>query len=114
MTVHQLEDLRNPAVDVKNTTGPAGAPDGSNPLSGILGSILGEAPAAQKARIEEATKGANDLTGMVRHKKPRQNAPAAGGEPNSSVNGEGKRKADADADEENKEKRARTEELTDP
>lgn len=25
--------------------------------------------AAQKARIEEATKGANDLTGLIRHKK---------------------------------------------
>jgi len=51
-------------------TGPAGAPDGSNPLVGILGSLLGESPAQQKSRIEEATKSANDLTGMVRKKKP--------------------------------------------
>lgn len=53
-----------------NITGPAGAHDDANPLGGILGSILGESPAAQKARIEEAAKGANDLTGLVRKKQP--------------------------------------------
>jgi len=58
-------------------TGPAGAPDGSNPLVGILGSLLGESTAQQKSRIEEATKGANDLTGMVRKKKPATSAKPA-------------------------------------
>ena len=48
--------------------GPGGATD-ENFLGGILGSILGETPAQQKARIEEATKGANDLSGMIKKKK---------------------------------------------
>ena len=46
-----------------------GTLDGSDPLSGILGSILGESPAAQKARLEEASKGAQDLTNLVKRKK---------------------------------------------
>ena len=47
-----------------------GAIDGANPLSGILGSILGETQEAQKARLEEASKGAKDLTNLVKRKKP--------------------------------------------
>ncbi|KAK4983500.1 hypothetical protein LTR66_008809 [Elasticomyces elasticus] len=65
----RLIDLRNPAVSLTGATGPAGAPDGSNPLQGILGSILGESSAAQMAKIEDAMKNANDLSGMIRHKK---------------------------------------------
>ncbi|KAF2101918.1 hypothetical protein NA57DRAFT_25192, partial [Rhizodiscina lignyota] len=66
----RLVDLRNPAVTVTGAMGgPAGAPDPSNPLAGILGQLLGESPVDQKARIEEATKTANDLTGLVRHRK---------------------------------------------
>ena len=70
LTSSQLAELRDPAINVNGITGPAGAPDGSNPLVGILGSLLGESAAQQKSRIEEATKSANDLTGMVRKKKP--------------------------------------------
>ena len=46
--------------------------DGANPLSGILGSILGESPEAQKAKLEEASEGATDLTNLVKRKKPAQ------------------------------------------
>ena len=46
-------------------------------LGGILGSILGESKAEQKARVAEATKGANDLSGLVKKKKPAPQAPAA-------------------------------------
>jgi len=43
-----------------------------------LGSILGESPAQQKQRIEAATKGANDLTGLVKHKnQPKTAAPSS-------------------------------------
>jgi len=56
-------------VSLNGVTGLAGAPDGSDALKGILGSLLGQSPAAQKARIEEVTKSANDLTGLIRHKK---------------------------------------------
>ncbi len=47
-----------------------GTIDGSEPLTGILGSILGETPAAQKARLEEAAKSAQDLTKLVKRKRP--------------------------------------------
>ncbi len=50
-----------------------GTSAGSKSVGGILGSLLGESPAAQKARIEEATKEANDLTGLVRHSKKPEN-----------------------------------------
>ncbi|EON65430.1 hypothetical protein W97_04668 [Coniosporium apollinis CBS 100218] len=65
----RLHDLRNPPSRMPAAIGPAGAPDGSNPLNSVLGSLLGENPAEQKARIEQATKSANDLSGLVRHKK---------------------------------------------
>lgn len=106
--LEQLIDLRNPAVTLTNAMrGPAGAPDGSDPLSGILGQLLGESTEQQKARIEEATKGANDLTGLIRHRKK----PVAEQLP-AEVNGKGKRKLDdtssgAEADG----KRAKTEEM---
>lgn len=47
-------------------------------MSGILGQILGETPTAKNARLEEVSKGANDLTGtnFVKKKKP---APASEG-----------------------------------
>ena len=87
----QATDLRNPPVNIEAaTTGPAGVPDGSNPLSGILGSLLGESPAEQQTRLEEAKKGATDLTGLVRRKKPAEAATAA----ETSVNGGGKRKVE--------------------
>lgn len=46
-----------------------GAIDGANPLSGILGSILGETQEAQESRLAEASKSANDLTNLVKRKK---------------------------------------------
>ena len=55
-------------MSINDPTG-RGAIDGANPLSSILGSILGESPEAQKTRLEEAAKGANDLTNLVRRKK---------------------------------------------
>ena len=69
--------------------GPAGVPS-ANSLGGILGATLGESPAEQAARIEEAKKTATDLTGLVRHKKK-----SAGATPEPSTNGtNGKRKAE--------------------
>ncbi|KAL2357774.1 tetratricopeptide repeat protein [Cryomyces antarcticus] len=65
----RLLDLRNPEPVLNGAPGLDDAASGSNPLAGLLGSMLGASPAHQKARIEEATKGANDLTGLVKHKK---------------------------------------------
>ena len=69
----QLIELRQPPVSINDPTGTGGV-DIANPLSGILGPILGESPAAQKARIEEASKDANDLTSLVKRKKPTNDA----------------------------------------
>lgn len=74
-------------------------------FTGLLGSMLGADPAIQKAKIEEATKGANDLSGLVRHKK--KDKPA---EPTSNGSGSGKRKLEVE--EQGVEgKRAKTEEI---
>ncbi|KAF2154934.1 hypothetical protein K461DRAFT_217226, partial [Myriangium duriaei CBS 260.36] len=62
----RLTDLKNPAVAING--GPAGGPE-SEVIGGILGQLLGESAADQKARIAEATKGANDLSGLVKKKK---------------------------------------------
>ncbi len=64
----KLVELRQPPVSLNDTRG-TGTMDGSNPLTSILGSILGESPAAQKARLEEASQGAQDLTDLVKRKR---------------------------------------------
>lgn len=90
----QLLDLRAPPVDINAAlNGPAGAPDSINPMGGILGATLGESPAEAQARIEEAKKGATDLTGLVRRKAK---APEAANGSSGVTNG--KRKAE-DAEE---------------
>lgn len=65
----KLVELRQPPVSVNDPRG-MGLMDGSNPLTSILGSILGESPAAQKARLEEVSQGAQDLTSLVKRKRP--------------------------------------------
>ena len=88
----RLVDLRSPAVSLSGIQGPAGAPgqDG-DPLKGVLGAMLGESKAEQAKRIEEATKGANDLSGLVKHrKKPKPVDEAV------LVEGKGKRKVEDD------------------
>ena len=64
----RLTDLRAPPVTMSAAEQAVGPADASA-LNGILGSILGESPEEQKARLEEAVKGANDLSGLVRRKK---------------------------------------------
>ncbi|PMD57032.1 uncharacterized protein K444DRAFT_665483 [Hyaloscypha bicolor E] len=94
----RLAELKAPPVDVKDALyGPTGALD-VNPSGGILGATLGESPAEAAARIEEAKKTATDLTGLIRRKKAKPDAPTP--EPASSTNGtNGKRKAEDDAEE---------------
>ena len=52
-------------IDPRST----GTLNGPDPLDGILRSLLGKSPAAQKAGLDEASKGANDLTNLVKKKK---------------------------------------------
>ena len=95
-----MVDLRAPPVDVNQAVyGAGGANDSSNPIGGLLGSILGESPAESKARIEEASKNANDITKLVRRKKDKSNEEEM---KTLEMNGNGKRKADDEVEGESK------------
>lgn len=77
----------------------------ANPVGGILSEALGETPAEQKTRIDEAAKKARDLTGLVRHrKKPKTEEAQAGAVDDGTAQTNGKRKLDdtEDAEEEAK------------
>lgn len=50
--------------------------DGSNPLSGILGTMLGQSSEAQQTRLEEAAKGAKDVTSLIKKRKKPVGPPA--------------------------------------
>ncbi|ATY65515.1 histone H1-binding [Cordyceps militaris] len=77
----RLVDLRKNPVDPQELLGATEA----NVLGGLFGAVLGETPEQTEARVAEATKGAVDLTSMVRRKAKPEAAP-------SSTNG--KRKAE--------------------
>lgn len=84
----RLTDLRQPPTALGGL-GPAGAPGGEeDALKGVLGAMLGESKVDQAKRLQEATQNANDLTGMVKKKKPKPAAAAP------LVEGKGKRKAE--------------------
>ena len=96
----RLTELRQPAQSLSalQNLGPAGAPGSEEAaMRGILGSLLGESKSEQEKRIQEATAKANDLSGMVKKKKPKA-APAPQQEPSPIVEGKGKRKAEDLAD----------------
>lgn len=99
-------ELRQPPVSINDPTG-TGTVDGTNPFSGILDSILGDSPEAQKARIEEASQNAKDLTNLVRRKKPANGD--AGAMSEHAPAGSGKRKVDQVEDETSTKKAKRTE-----
>ncbi|KAL3424392.1 histone H1-binding protein [Phlyctema vagabunda] len=92
----RLTELRAAPVDVQALK--------DSLIGGALGQSLGESPAEAKARIEEATKSANDLSGLVRRKKEKA---AEGDAPEITTNG-GKRKAEEDAEESDSTKKAKT------
>ncbi|KAI7225977.1 hypothetical protein KC330_g8974 [Hortaea werneckii] len=109
----RLVDLRNPAVSLSGTgaTGPAGASDGSDAMRGILGAMLGESKGEQEKRIKQATSQANDLSGLVKHKKKAKAEPeASNGAVSEDGKGKGKRKAEESPKSETaSEKKAKTE-----
>lgn len=103
-----LDDLRTRLTDLKSdpTKQEFDSID-SSVFQGLLGGLLGADAATQKAKIAEATKSANDVTGLVKtKKKPKAPAPAAA---TSADAGAGKRKLDVEDDQANG-KRAKTEE----
>ena len=91
--------MKGPGINVKE------ALYGSEAVGGVLGAALGESPSETTARIEEAKKGATDLTGLVKRKKALK---AATPEPNAAVNdANGKRKAEDDVAESSEPKKAK-------
>jgi HAT1-interacting factor 1 len=74
-------------------------------FQGLLGGLVGADAATQKAKIAEATKSANDVTGMVKKKKK----PAPVAAPKAQAEGSGKRKLEVDGNDANS-KRSKTEE----
>lgn len=88
LTDCQLIELRQPPVSMNDPSKPD-HDDGLTPLGGILGSILGESPAAQTLRLDEASKGAKDLSNLVKRKKPtaETTTPTPGEEDVSKANG---------------------------
>ncbi|KAK3047478.1 hypothetical protein LTR09_011107 [Extremus antarcticus] len=93
----RLLDLQNPAVSLSgmNATGMEG--DGADAVKGMLGELLGENAAGRKKKIEEATAGANDLSGMVkRKKKPVEFAAVAPSVGDAMLEGNGKAKRKAE------------------
>ncbi|KAK5079265.1 hypothetical protein LTR64_002313 [Lithohypha guttulata] len=90
----RLEELKKPPVSIKAET----EKDMQQELMGtVLGQMLGAGSSSmdeQKAKLAEVIAGANDLTGMVKRKKPK---PATNGDQTvapaeTAVNGKGKRK----------------------
>jgi HAT1-interacting factor 1 len=86
--MNQLAELKNPPIDIEGVKAQLGV-GGGNSLGGVLGTAIGETPEEAAARIEEAKKGANDLTGLVRRKAKGADATP---EPTNGTNG--KRKAE--------------------
>lgn len=63
----QLVDLKDGPIDTKGLLG-----EDTGALGGLLGGILGESSSETKARIDEATRTATDLTNLVRKRKPKE------------------------------------------
>jgi HAT1-interacting factor 1 len=78
-------------------------------VQGLFGSLLGADAATQKSKLAEATKSANDLSGVVR-KKAKAPAPAPAATPAESASS--KRKLEGEADDDASGKRAKTEEAS--
>ncbi|KAI9675603.1 MAG: hypothetical protein M1817_000969 [Caeruleum heppii] len=83
----RVTELRLPPLSLSNPSNTHAGSANDDPLHGILGSLLGETPVEQRKRLDEATKGARDLTGLVRRKKDDEKPEEQGG---------GKRKAEGD------------------
>jgi HAT1-interacting factor 1 len=103
-----LEDLKTRLTDLKSDPTKQEF-DSIDPsvFQGLLGGLLGADAATQKAKIAEATKGANDVSGMVK-KKAKAPAPVASGSGFKDAGGS-KRKLEVD-DVGAEGKRAKTEE----
>ncbi|KAJ0282377.1 hypothetical protein Brms1b_008945 [Colletotrichum noveboracense] len=108
----RLTELRKPPIDMN-------AALADQAMGGILGAALGESAEQTQARIEEAKKSANDLTGLVRKKAKEEPKPAEvpevpkvaePAEPQANGENGAKRKAEEPAEDEDSVKKAKVEE----
>jgi len=75
----RLEELKKPPVSVKAETEKSAQEE---LMGSVLGQVLGSGKDEQKGKLAEIMAGANDLSGMVKRKKPRATTTANGsGEP---------------------------------
>ncbi|KAF2445469.1 hypothetical protein P171DRAFT_386021 [Karstenula rhodostoma CBS 690.94] len=101
-----LEDLKTRLADLKeDPTKQKFDTVDQSVFQGLLGGLLGADPATQKAALAEATKSANDISGLVKTKKKEK--PAAS---SSAAGASGKRKLEVEKDTADG-KRAKTEEM---
>ncbi|KAL8930865.1 MAG: hypothetical protein Q9208_000406 [Pyrenodesmia sp. 3 TL-2023] len=89
----RLIELRQSPISIDNSA-TGGNGDETVPLGGILGSILGESPAAQREKLNEASKGATDLSNLVKRKKPSVNPASEEVEDDIAGKSGGKRKVE--------------------
>lgn len=68
----RLVELQKPPMDVNSVLAADDA------VFGVLGAALGESATEKQARLEEAKKGANDVSGLVRKKAKEEPKPEAG------------------------------------
>ncbi|EMC95838.1 hypothetical protein BAUCODRAFT_34605 [Baudoinia panamericana UAMH 10762] len=96
----RLVDLRNPNAASLSADPMSGMGDGgADALKGMLGAMLGDSKAEQQKKIAEATAQANDLSGLVKHRKKVKaeegtKGVAGAGAAAATTNGTGKRKAE--------------------
>lgn len=103
-----LEDLKNRVADLKIDPKSQNFDSiDSSVFQGILGGLLGADAATQKAKLEEVTKSANDISGLVKTKK-KPKAPVVAAATSSDASSS-KRKLEVENDNANG-KRAKTEE----
>ncbi|KAF2720975.1 hypothetical protein K431DRAFT_285237 [Polychaeton citri CBS 116435] len=109
---NRLVDLKNPAVSLSAghlgaLTDNPGAIDDSF-LKGIMGAMLGQPKSEQQKRLQEATAGANDLSGLIKRKKGKADQESADRASSAVAGGKGKRKLEDTAPgEEHDDKKAR-------
>lgn len=78
---------------------------GQEAVGGVLGATLGESPSEATARIEEAKKGATDLTGFIKRKKPTTSNSPEISKSSHAING--KHKVEDDAEDSNDTKKTK-------
>ncbi|KAK7529114.1 hypothetical protein IWX49DRAFT_614903 [Phyllosticta citricarpa] len=70
----RLAELRAPAISLSAPSNPAGAPDASNPIAGVLSELLGQSSEQERKELEGKLKGASDISGLIKRKKPAADA----------------------------------------